>query len=148
MRRVVMGWVTLLGVAGCGTRKTESVKMPASGTMMAGDSMAMMAAPLVPQVLANLDSLESATPAIRDLALSHHDAALENLLRAMRTDLMHLGMHRDPEYQALADSVESGPAAIAAASLPDQAEMVRQHHQRGRRLLRLYGALVARGKRG
>ncbi len=89
--RVRMAWLALLGVIACGTRKTESVKMPASGTMMAGDSMAMMATALVPRVRANLDSLKSATPAVRDSALSHHAAVLDRLLRAMRTDLMHLG---------------------------------------------------------
>jgi hypothetical protein len=142
---VVTGWVILLGVAACGTRKTESVKMPASGTMMAGDSMAMMTTPLLPQLKANLDSLESATPAVRDSALSHHGAVLESLLHAMRTDLMHLGLHRDSAYQALADSAAGGAAAITAASEPVQGELVHRHAELVKRLLGVYGDLVTRG---
>jgi hypothetical protein len=119
--------------------------MPASGTMMAGDSMAMMAGPLLPQVRANLDSLESPTPTHRDAALAHHAAVVESLLRAMRTDLMHLGLHRDAAYQALADSVTSGVAALGAASAADQPELVGRQLQLVRRLVGVYGELVARG---
>lgn len=135
----------LLGaLLGCGSSQPDAVRMPASGTMMAGDSMAMMATPLIPETLARLDSLELADSTARAIAFSHHAALLSPLLKAIETDLMHMGMHRDPAYEALVDSVR----ADAAALVPGPRDALRGQVDRVRRMLSGYGAMVGKGKRG
>ncbi len=115
MRRVMMGGLLgLLFLSGCG-EKPEAGKMPESGTMMAGDSMAMMAMPMFPRVQAHLDSLGSTQPAMHDPAMASHPMVIDSLLGAMQTDLMHLGMNREAAYEALADSAVKDLARIAAA---------------------------------
>jgi len=137
MRRGVLAWATFM-IGACGPSKPSPGRMPASGTMMAGDSMAMMALPLVPPALAQLDSLQSPDSAVRALALSHHAETLVPLLRAIQTDLMHMGMHRDSSYEALFDSVRRELVA-----LPTQ-----PHLEQVRRLLDGYRLMVTKGKRG
>ena len=123
MKRIVF----LMGLIACGT-PPEKTRMPASGTMMAGDSMAMMASALVAAEQARLDSAAAGDTA----ALAHHLAALPALVKAVQTDLMHMGMHRDPAYDALIDSVRRDPGDLA----------------RVRRMLDGYTAMAAKGKRG
>ncbi len=148
MRRMTVVWVTALGVAACSSKKNDAANMPASGTMMAGDSMAMMAAPMLPRVRAHLDSLASSTAAMHEAAMADHAAVMGGLLQAMQTDLMHMGMHSDAAYEALADSVVKDQAAIAAAPAAQQGELVRQHLDRVRRLMSVYDGMVGKGKRG
>jgi len=95
---------------------------------MAGDSMAMMAAPLVAAEATRLDSAASGDTA----ALAHHLAAVPALVKAIETDLMHMGMHRDSAYDALLDSVRRDPANL----------------EQVRRMLSGYRAMAAKGKRG
>jgi len=128
--------VLLLALAACGStgQPHGGGRMPASGTMMAGDSMTMMAEPLIAPAVALLDSLGSGDAAV----FSRYTTALPPLLKAMQTDLMHLGMHRDSAYEALVDSVRhdaSSPVSAEAAA-------------RFRRVLSGYTAMVGRGKRG
>jgi hypothetical protein len=136
MRRKIL---LVVSIVACSSPKPGPGRMPASGTMMAGDSMAMMALPLIPPAMAQLDSLQSPDSAMRALALSHHAETLVPLLRAIQTDLMHMGMHRDSSYEALLDSVRTETAA--AGPLQPQLDRVR-------RLLLGYDAMVAKGKRG
>jgi hypothetical protein len=126
--------VLLLALAACGSTGQRHGRMPASGTMMAGDSMTMMAEPLIAPAVALLDSLGSGDGGV----LSRYTTALPPLLKAIETDLMHLGMHRDSAYEALVDSVRrdaSSPASAEAAA-------------RFRRVLSGYTAMVAKGRRG
>lgn len=126
----------------CGSGKTDDAKMPASGTMMAGDSMAMMGAPMLPRVQAHLDSLSSATPAMHDAAMTAHSAVMDGLLSAMQTDLMHLGLHRDSTYETLADSTVRDLARIAAAAAAEQDALLHEHLARVRRLMAFYEAMI------
>ena len=119
--------LVLLALTACG-KTVEHPKMPASGTMMAGDSMAMMAVPLVAAEQVRLDSAASGDTA----ALAHHVAAVPALVKAIETDLMHMGMHRDSAYDALVDSVRRDPNDLG----------------RVRRMLSGYTAMAAKGKRG
>jgi hypothetical protein len=123
----------------CGGPRAEPARMPASGTMMTGDSMTMMATPLIPDALARLDSLESADSTVRAIALAHHVTALPTLLKAIQTDLMHMGMHRDSAYEALVDSVRRDAAGSLASA---------EATARLRRALSGYTAMVGKGKRG
>jgi hypothetical protein len=148
MRRMMAVWVMVVSVAACGSKKTDAANMPASGTMMAGDSMAMMAAPMLPKVRLHLDSLASSSAAMHDAAMAGHAAVMGGLLQAMQTDLMHMGMHSDSAYEALADSVVKDQVAIAAAPAAQQAELVRQHLDRVRRLMAVYDGMVGKGRRG
>src|SRR5262245_17777086 len=103
MRRALL----LVLLAACG-KTPRSTRMPASGTMMAGDSMAMMAAPLVSAEQARLDSA-----AVGDSsAVARHAEAIPTLIKAIQTDLMHMGMHRDSAYDALVDSVARDPSNL------------------------------------
>ena len=144
-RALVAGLVV---VAACNAPKPGTEKMPATGTMMTGDSMMMKAGPMLPALLAHLDSLASATPAMHDAAMADHDSALGGVLRAMRADLMHLGMHGDSAWEALADSVLRDEALIAAAKAPERAALLARHLERVRRLLSRYDAMAAKGRRG
>ena len=146
MRKRLIALVLGLAAAGCGPGKSEPAKMPASGTMMAGDSMRMMAAPMFPRVMAHLDSLQSATPAMHDPAMATHPALLDSLVRAMQTDLMHLGMNRDSAYEALADSAVKDLAAITAAPPTRQNQLLREHLARVHRLMAFYETMVGRNK--
>ena len=137
-----------LSLAACGAPKPVPEKMPATGTMMAGDSMVMKAEPMLPAVRAHLDSLASAAPAMHDAAMAGHDSVMRGVLSAMRSDLMHMGMHSDSAYEALADSVVKDQAEIAGAPSARQPELLRQHLDRVRRLLSVYDVMVAKGKRG
>ena len=123
MKRIVC----LMLLIACGP-PPEKARMPASGTMMAGDSMAMMASALVAAEQARLDSAAAGDTA----ALAHHAAAVPVLIKAIQTDLMHMGMHRDSAYDALIDSVRRDPGDLA----------------RVRRMLGGYTAMAAKGKRG
>ena len=139
----------VLCLAACDTgAKPAAEKMPATGTLMAGDSMIMKAEPMLPGVRAHLDSLASATSAMRDAAMTAHDSVMRGVLRAMRADLMHMGMHSDSAYEALADSVVKDQADLAAAPAERQPELLRLHLDRVRRLLSVYDVMVAKGKRG
>ena len=137
-----------LCLAGCGKAPAPPEKMPATGTLMAGDSMVMKAEPMLPAVRAHLDSLASAAPAMHDAAMAGHDSVMRGVLSAMRSDLMHMGMHSDSAYEALADSVVKDQAEIAGAPAARQPELLRQHLDRVRRLLSVYDVMVAKGKRG
>ena len=137
-----------LCLAGCEKAPAPPEKMPATGTMMAGDSMVMRAEPMLPAVRAHLDSLASATPAMHDAAMAGHDSVMRGVLTAMQGDLMHMGMHSDSANEALADSVVKDQAELAAAPAARQAELLRQHLDRARRLLSVYEIMVAKGKRG
>jgi hypothetical protein len=137
-----------LCLVGCEQPKPVAEKMPASGTLMAGDSMTMKAEAMLPAVRAHLDSLGSATPAMHDAAMVAHDSVMRGVLRAMRGDLMHMGMHSDSAYEALADSVVKDQAELSAAPAARQPELLRLHLDRVRRLLSVYDVMVAKGKRG
>jgi len=146
----MIGRASLLALclAGCEKAPAPAGKMPATGTMMAGDSMVMKAEPMLPAVRAHLDSLASATPAMHDAAMAGHDSVMRGVLTAMQGDLMHMGMHSDSAYEALADSVAKDQTELAAAPAARRPELLRQHLDRVRRLLSVYEVMVAKGKRG
>ncbi len=85
---------------------------------------------------------------MHDAAMVAHDSVMRGVLRAMRGDLMHMGMHSDSAYEALADSVVRDQGELAAAPAARQAELLRLHLDRVRRLLSVYDVMVAKGKRG
>ncbi|MGQ0704237.1 MAG: hypothetical protein ACT4PM_14020 [Gemmatimonadales bacterium] len=145
MLRVMIGGLLALGLAACG-EKAETGQMPESGTMMAGDSMTMMAMPMLPRVQAHLDSLASPTPARHDAAMASHAMVIDSLVGAMQTDLMHMGMNRDAAYDALADSAVKDLTRIAAAPRAEQDALLQEHLSRVRRLMQFYETMIAKGK--
>ena len=87
----------------------------------------MMAAPLVAAEQARLDSAS-----VGDSSAARHVEAIPALIKAIQTDLMHMGMHRDSAYDALLDSVRRDPSNL----------------DRVRRMLGGYRTMAAKGKRG
>ena len=143
MLRVMIAGLLALGLAACGGRE-ETGEMPQSGTMMAGDSMAMMAMPMFPRVEAHLDSLGSTEQAMHDAAMASHPMVMDSLLSAMQTDLMHMGMNREAAYDALADSAVKDLARIAAAPRAEQDALLQEHLARVRRLMQFYETMIAK----
>jgi len=61
----------------------------------------------------------------------------------MHADMTRLGMHSDPAYEALADSVVQGSAALSTAGGAELQRLVSPHVDQVRRLSAVYETKVA-----
>jgi hypothetical protein len=98
--------------------------------------------PMLPEVRAHLDSV-AAYPARLHAAMPEHQAAMRRLVNAMHADMARLGMHSDPGYEALADSIINASDRLATASGPELARLTAQHIDQVRRLATVYEAKTA-----
>jgi hypothetical protein len=114
----------------------------------AGDSTAMSSAaassgtpmtamPMLPKLRAHLDSA-AAHPAMLKRSLADHRAEVRAVIDAMHADMMAAGMHSDAAYEALADSVVKGSAALGTAAGPELDRLVMTHVDQMRRLTEVY----------
>ncbi len=97
---------------------------------------------MLPAVRARLDSLAQRPSMMRD-AGSRLKAETINVVDAMRADMTRLGMHSDPAYEALADPVVQGSAALSTAGGAELERLVARHVDQMRRLTGVYETKVA-----
>jgi hypothetical protein len=97
----------------------------------------MTAMAMLPGLRAHLDSV-AAHPAMLKSSMSNHQTEVKAVVDAMHADMMAVGMHSDPAYEALADSVVKGSAALGTARGPDFDRLVMQHVDQMRRLAAAY----------
>jgi hypothetical protein len=101
----------------------------------------MAAMPMLPKLRAHLDSV-AAHPAMLKRGMADHEAEITAVVDAMHADMMSVGMPSDAAYEALADSVVKGSAALGTASGPDFDQLVMQHVDQVRRLAAVYESKV------
>jgi hypothetical protein len=65
------------------------------------------------------------------------------VVNAMLADMSRLGMHSDPAYQALADSVVAGSVELSTAGGKELKQLVARHVDQLRRLSAVYETKVA-----
>jgi len=73
---------------------------------------------------------------------SRYQAEIKNVVDAMNGDMARLGMHSDPAYEALADSVVRGSTALASASGAELERLVARQVEQLRRLSAVYETKV------
>ena len=103
---------------------------------------ALTAMAMLPGIRAHLDSV-AADPSMMRSAMAGHQAEVKALVEAMHADMMAAGMHSDAAYEALADSVVKGSAALGTASGPDFERLVAEHVDQMRRLAAVYESKAA-----
>ena len=108
----------------------------------ADTAMALEAMPMLPGIRASLDSLGQ-DPSMMRRAGSRLEAETRGVVDAIHSDMTRLGMHSDAAYEALADSVVRGSAALGTASGADLDRLVAQHVDQMRRLTAVYETKVA-----
>lgn len=131
--------ILFLALASCGGKAAErpaatadSAQMaPASAASAAGMKLEAMA--MLPAVRARLDSL-ARSPSMMRSAGSRYEAETRHLVDAMHADMTRMGMHSDPAYEALADSVVAGSAALSTAGGAEFKRLVARHIDQLRRL--------------
>ncbi len=120
-----------LAFASCGGEATER---PAA-------EMKLEAMTMLPAVRATLDSI-ARDPSMMGNAGSRYQAEAERVVEAMRADMTRLGMHSDPAYEALSDSVVRGSAALSTAAGAELESLVARHVDQMRRLSAVYETKV------
>jgi hypothetical protein len=98
--------------------------------------------PMLPEVRAHLDSV-AADPARLHAAMPEHQAEMRRLVNAMHADMARLGMHSDPAYEALADSIVNASDRLATARGAELERLTAQHIDQVRRLATVYEAKTA-----
>jgi hypothetical protein len=143
-------WIAiLLGLAACGGKSSPShtpVDYPAGDSTAATGSphqgMELKAMVMLPGFRARLDSMAQ-HPAMMKKDLRRHQTEVKHLVDAMHSDMMAMGMHSDPAYEALADSVVQGSARLGTASGAEFNRLVARHMEQLRRLATVYEAKTA-----
>lgn len=107
--------------------------------------MKLEAMAMLPAMRAHLDSL-ARNPSMMSSAGSRYEAETRHVVEAMHTDMTRLGMHSDPAYEALADSVVAGSAALSTAGGAELQRLVTRHVDQLRRLSAVYETKVAATK--
>lgn len=102
----------------------------------------LTAMPMLPGFRAHVDSI-AADPSMLRSSMSGHQAEVKAVVDAMHADMMAAGMHSDAAYEALADSVVKGSAALGTASGPDFDRLVAEHVDQMRRLAEVYETKAA-----
>jgi hypothetical protein len=97
----------------------------------------MQAAPLIPAIRRHLDSV-AATPAMLRQGLPDHAKRIQELMVAMHADMMRMGVHSDPAYDALADSTVTDLRLMEGASGADYDRLAAAHLDHVRRLMAAY----------
>jgi hypothetical protein len=105
----------------------------------------LQAMPMLPEVRAHLDSV-AVDPAMLQAAMPEHQAEMRRLVNAVHADMARLGMHSDPAYEALADSIVNASDRLATASGAELTRLTAQHIDQVRRLADVYEAKTAGGK--
>jgi len=121
---------TVFAAAACGRAPARAAKPE------------MTAMAMLPGLRAHLDSV-TAHPAMLKSSMSGHQAKVKAVVDAMHADMMAVGMHSDPAYEALADSVVAGSAALGTASGPGFDRLVKEHVDQIRRLAAVYESKAA-----
>ena len=97
---------------------------------------------MLPAFRAHLDSV-AAHPSMMRSSMPSHQAKVRALVDAMHTDMTAAGMHTDAAYEALADSVVKGSAALGTASGPELNRLIAEHVDQLRRLTAVYETKAA-----
>ncbi|MEO7138291.1 MAG: hypothetical protein ABI037_11295 [Gemmatimonadales bacterium] len=108
----------------------------------AAAKMELKAMPMLPAFRAHLDSVAQ-HPAMMRAAMPEHRSEVKELVDAMRSDMTMMGMHSDAAYEALADSVVEGSAALGTAGGADFNRQVARHVDQLRRLAANYETKTA-----
>lgn len=108
----------------------------------AAAGMELKAMPMLPAFRAHLDSVAQ-YPAMMRAAMPDHRAEVKELVDAMHSDMTMMGMHSDAAYEALADSVVEGSAALGTAGGADFNRQVARHVDQLRRLAATYETKTA-----
>lgn len=138
-------FMLFLGLASCGggaerpAATADSTARPSASDSRAGMKLEAMA--MLPGVRAHLDSLAQ-SPRMMRSAGSRYQAEIKNVVDAMNGDMARLGMHSDPAYEALADSVVRGSTALASASGAELERLVARQVEQLRRLSAVYETKV------
>ena len=141
----------LLLLLACGGGAGERVKSandsapPAAGVDSPAGGMELQAMPMLPAVRAHLDSV-AADPARLHTAMPEHQAEMRKLVNAMHADMARLGMHSDPAYEALADSIVNASDRLATARGEELQRLTAQHIDQVRRLADVYQAKTGGSK--
>ncbi len=142
--RLVAGAVILL-TACKENRPVDAAQVNrAPAVSQAGDTngnKALQATVLLPTVRKHLDSVQ-ASPGLMQGQMAAHVALTETLLDAMQADMARLGLHSDPTYSALIDSVLQDVIDLPRASGEKLTELERAHLDRVRRLVAVYETAV------
>ena len=133
-----------LVLVGCSDKTGAATRTNGSATADSAASpssarMELKAMPMLPGFRAHLDTLAHTPAMMRDL-MSLHQSQVRNLVVAMHSDMMALGMHSDGEYEALADSVVNGSRELGSAAGADFNRRVARHIDQLRRLTAMYEA--------
>ncbi len=138
----------LLALASCDGKLTERAAAavdstpPISAPSDSGAAMKLDAMATLPAVRAKLDSL-TRNPSMAGSPGSRYPAETRDVVDAMQADMTRLGMHSDPAYEALSDSVVQGSAALSAAGGAELDRLVARHVDQVRRLGAVYETKVA-----
>lgn len=134
----------VLALASCGGEAPErripedASEVAAADTGPAGKLEAMA---MLPAIRATLDSMVR-DPGMMKAAGARYPAEAKQLVDAMRADMTRLGMHSDPAYEALADSVVRGSSELSTATGVELEHLVTRHMDQVRRLSAVYQTMV------
>jgi hypothetical protein len=143
------GATLLLLLLACGGGAGERARSGSDSGPPAPDAsrsgIELQAMPMLPEIRAHLDSVATA-PAMLHTAMPEHQAEMRRLVNAVHADMARLGMHSDPAYEALADSIVNASDRLATASGKELERLTAQHVDQVRRLADVYEAKTAGGK--
>ena len=137
--------ILFLGLTSCGGKAAERPAAAGDSAPMAPATTAGMkleAMAMLPAMRAHLDSLARNPNMVRRPG-SPPEAMTVRLVNAMQADMGRLGMHSDPAYEALADSVVAGSVALSSARGAKLDRLVARHVDQLRRLSAVYETKVA-----
>jgi hypothetical protein len=135
----------VLAVSACGPRPEGGAARDTSASDSAATAPpkpVMTGMAMLPKLRAHLDSI-AAHPAMLKQGTADHEAEIKAVVDAIHADMSAVGMHSDAAYEALADSVVKGSAALGTASGRDFDRLVMQHVDQMRRLAAVYESKVA-----
>lgn len=138
----ISGVFALLALTACSSKALRSGSPADSTPPTAGSATELTAMKMLPAFRAHLDSV-AAHPAMMRNSMADHQTEVKNLVNAMHSDMMGLGMHSDPAYEALADSVVKGSAGLASAGGAEFNRLVARHVDQMRRLTAVYETKTA-----
>jgi hypothetical protein len=127
------------GGAGERARSGSDSTPPAAAAKDSAGGVELQAMPMLPAVRAHLDSV-AAHPAMLHAGMPEHQAEMRRLVNAMHADMARLGMHSDPAYEALADSIVNASERLATAGGEELERLTAQHIDQVRRLAKVYEA--------
>jgi hypothetical protein len=133
------------GGAGERARSANDSALPPAAASQSPGNTELQAMPMLPQVRAHLDSV-AADPAMLHASMPEHQAEMRRLVNAMHADMARLGMHSDPAYEALADSIVNASDRLATARGEELQRLAAQHIDQVRRLADVYQAKTGGSK--